>query len=368
MVRRILIGASALVIAAIVAVVVWGGDGEKAKADSTITSVVASTTTTTTTTKPTTTTTRASSTTSSTTSTTAAPECVGTWKVVQADNGQHRWFSEGIESIRLAADEEQARLAIGEWLGRVRQDPQLLAGAAGYILDKEVDPASLLEGNCASASAGALVAEMELTLASSSMKPQVAAPANGVNSGVASDGSVVVAQTAGIKGDRTSVEVTLPDGSKIWVMARCGNPVVKSPPPHIPSGPTDNPPPGEKPTCPDGQPVPETGLCPKGPTKDHQLNPGFPPTERQPGEPSEGNGPDAPRTPGTEPERPTITTSPSSSSSPPVTSATTAPPATTSPVVPTTAADSGDGRTPSVTVPPAPDPTAPSECDPTVCS
>ncbi len=75
------------------------------------------------------------------------------------------------------------------------------------------------------------------------------APANGTNSGVGSDGTYGIDASQGISGDRTAIEITLPDGSKTWIMFRCGNPVFQGKPslPHVT---TDNPkPPPSAPKC-----------------------------------------------------------------------------------------------------------------------
>ena len=79
------------------------------------------------------------------------------------------------------------------------------------------------------------------------------APANGHNSGV-SDGVFGVESTPGVGGDRTAVVITMPDGTKVYIMVRCGNIVYEGKPP-LPEVPTDNP------KCPPGETKNPNGVC-----------------------------------------------------------------------------------------------------------
>lgn len=185
-----------------------------------------------------------------------ARNCPDTWLIVQSDNEHNRWFADGVQEIRDADTPKEAKEAAHTWLSLVRRDPELLAGASAYFVDRQVDSSILVDGKCASTVAEQLVAEIELAIAEAKVTPD-SAPVNGVNSGV-SDGNVVAAEHSGITGDRDAILIELPDGKKIWIMARCGNPVVVGPPP-VPPGPTDQPPTG-KPVCPEGL-VPEGGMC-----------------------------------------------------------------------------------------------------------
>lgn len=187
--------------------------------------------------------------TSNTPSTTLAT-CPGSWAVVKSDNTNNRWFADGIASIRNAKTEAEARKAAEEWLGKVKTDPVLLSGASTYMLKQQVDPAKLVNGSCMSSDAVTLTRSLELALADASIKVE-AAPANGTNSGVAA-GSVVIAPASGISGDRSAIKVTLKDGTVVYIMARCGNPVTTSPP-KLPPGPTD-----------EQKPVPTTTICASG--------------------------------------------------------------------------------------------------------
>ena len=177
--------------------------------------------------------------------TTAGPTttitCTNTWEVVATDHGNHRWFANGVPEIGSAKTPEEARTAIGVWLDKVQQDPELLAGAASYFLDRDVDPATLHDGPCASAAAVKLVREIAIAIAVGQVQPSQA-PTDGINSGVDANGIVVAARQAGITGNLKAVQVTLQNGQKVWVLERCGNAVVKKRP-RIPKGPTDQTPP-----------------------------------------------------------------------------------------------------------------------------
>ena len=174
-------------------------------------------------------------------------ECPNTWLIAQADNENNRWFSTGIREIQDAKTTGEAEEAIDTWLRLVRRDPQLLSGTAKYFLDRDVDPSTLQDGKCASEEAETLTTELAAAIAESDVTPDEA-PEDGYNSGADADGNVVAASDPGITGNRHAVKVVMKDGTVVWVMARCGNPVVKGKPP-VPPGPTDEPPPDkEKPT------------------------------------------------------------------------------------------------------------------------
>lgn len=67
------------------------------------------------------------------------------------------------------------------------------------------------------------------------------APEDGTNSGY--DDGYVVAESAGIDGDRSATKFDSPDASvePFWLMDRCSNLVYKKPPKNVPRGDTDNP-------------------------------------------------------------------------------------------------------------------------------
>lgn len=222
-----------------------------------------------------------------------------TWEQDDSDTTGNRWFANGIPSIAEASDNEEARDAAAEWLESVKADPVLLRGAGVYLLDKDVDSDALFdEEDCATETAQDLVGQLEVALSLSQIAPSEA-PESGYNSGV-SGGEVVTASNSGISGDRRAVQISLPAGKKVWIMARCGNPVVVEKLP-VPEGPTDEPerqpPPKVQPPkkeqpppkrCPDGKPVPANGLCPKKPEQSVNNNPAVPEQVRK-DEPSDDN-------------------------------------------------------------------------------
>lgn len=164
----------------------------------------------------------------------------------------------------------------------------------------------LVDGSCLSTEGMLLHAELKGALNAKGVKFEEAdAPANGYNSGI-TDGVYGVAAEPGIRGDRKAIKVTLPDGSVVYIMVRCGNPVYDIPP-DLPEVPTDDPPPPPP-------PPPPADVCPWNPAlpKGHPdcLKPKSedPDDYRRPGD--DGKGPDvgdgkkpkAPN-PGTPPEK-----------------------------------------------------------------
>lgn len=192
-----------------------------------------------------------------TTTSTTAPavkdvKCT-TWHLKELDHTGNRVASQGLPAIADATTPEEARAAADKWLDMIRTDPQVLTGNAQVVLHKEVDATALFgKDGCATPAAEVLESEMVATLALSHIQPQEA-PATGYNSGVnPATGQMVAAANPGVTGDRRAILIEMPDGTKIWVMARCINPVLEGPPP-LPPGDTDNPP-SENP--PPGNPPP----------------------------------------------------------------------------------------------------------------
>lgn len=175
----------------------------------------------------------------------ATATCPTTWPMVPADHRNFRWFADGIAEIRAAKTSADARKAIGVWLDKVKADPSLLSGAAQSFMSKTVNPTTLVDKGCATQPAVNLTIELATDLGRSSVSVSQA-PTNGYNSGV-DNGRVVSATQPGISGDRKAVLVTTKDGKKVWVMARCGNPVTTGKP-NLPTGNTDQPKPTSTPT------------------------------------------------------------------------------------------------------------------------
>jgi len=163
-----------------------------------------------------------------------------TWATAPSDYTNNRWFANGIAAIRDAKTNEEATEAAHVWLAEVRKDPNLLAGAAKYFLQRDVDKATLSTDGCATDKAVQLVTEIELTIGNAKSIVPDSAPATGYNSGV-ENGIVVGSSAAGINGDLKAIKITLSDGRVIWILARCGN-IVTITPPVVPPGKTDQPP------------------------------------------------------------------------------------------------------------------------------
>jgi hypothetical protein len=195
-----------------------------------------------------------------------------TWPTAPSDYTNNRWFAAGIAEIKNAATPAEATDAAHAWLAEVRKDPNLLAGAAKYFIQRDVDKATLSTDACATDAAVQLVAELELAIGQAKAIVPDAAPANGTNTGV-DNGNVVGSPVAGITGDRKAIKVTLSNGREIWVMARCGNIVTVGPSP-VPPGRTDQQPPTvtpprTTPVCPPGTVgVPPNCLQAKDPSQD----------------------------------------------------------------------------------------------------
>lgn len=93
------------------------------------------------------------------------------------------------------------------------------------------------------------------------------APENGINSGY-SNGSFVLAESAGITGDRSATRFTCPNGY-VWWMDRCANLVYVGKVPKAPTGPTDEP---DKPGKGDNPPEPSGPTYDKNPSKAPKKN------------------------------------------------------------------------------------------------
>ena len=197
-------------------------------------------------------------------------ECSATWPIEESNNKNNRWFYDGIASIKAATTDKEAVAAAYDWQMKVRTDPDLLAGAVKTFLLKDVDRNTLVDTKgCATEEAAALDLELGMTLASSHITADDV-PATAHNSGVGTDGTVTGDASGGIGGDLTAIQVKLPDGRTIWIMARCGNLATEGAPP-LPTGPTDNPPrcqwnpqlPPDSPNCVEPK-VPSQGSGPRG--------------------------------------------------------------------------------------------------------
>jgi len=162
-----------------------------------------------------------------------------TWKMTDGDYGNNRWFTDGVVEIKNAESDAEAASAANVWLEKVKTDPNLLVGAAKYLLNEDIDKATLTDSDgWATDEAVQLVARMQMLLGQSKITTSNA-PATGYNSGVENN-SVVASSNAGVTGDTKAVQVVTTSGETVWIMARCGN-IVTPGKPSVPPGKTDNP-------------------------------------------------------------------------------------------------------------------------------
>ena len=81
------------------------------------------------------------------------------------------------------------------------------------------------------------------------------APENGWNSGV-HETTYGTSPEQGVRGDRTAIKITFPDGTVAYILIRCGNPVFPGKP-SLPDVPTDNPPVPEGPDAKNNNDLPQ---------------------------------------------------------------------------------------------------------------
>lgn len=165
--------------------------------------------------------------------------CYPTWpieaSIVTGEN--HRWFEEGIIEIKQAKTADDARAAFKVWFRKVEKNAHLLSATYALFTHKSVGPSSLVDADgCGTELASQVSLEIRALGAAALITPGEA-PKDGFNSGV-DNGTVVGSPFPGIEGDRTAIMIVLPDGTVIWIMARCGNAVTPGHP-YLPPGKTD---------------------------------------------------------------------------------------------------------------------------------
>lgn len=143
--------------------------------------------------------------------------------------------------------EAQVNLLLEE-SAKSAQTLAIWAHAFGLYEDPN-DWESLVDGDCLSREGERLHAKFDGALTASGSKVEEGqAPADGYNSGVNEDGTYGIDDTQNVGGDRRAIKVTLKDGTVVWIMVRCGNPVYPgNAKPNLPTVPTDNPPPTNPP-------------------------------------------------------------------------------------------------------------------------
>jgi len=163
-------------------------------------------------------------------------------------------FAAEVAAVEASGVEDPLQAAT---LASAGHNAQLLAVYANQV-DLYEDPklvAPLVEGNCLSQDGQSLYNQLNGAYHMKGVTFEMGqAPETGINSGVDANGTYGVDAASGVRGDRTAIEITLPNGSKTWIMLRCGNPVFQGHP-GLPTVPTDNPPPPAPPTTTTPPPV-----------------------------------------------------------------------------------------------------------------
>lgn len=168
-------------------------------------------------------------------------------------NRSNRFDSDGFEGT----PREKRR----QLVAALGHDYRYLDFVAEQLFKRSVAGSTLVTDGrkCLNEKGRTLHAKVEGALMASGIKTGLA-PRDGFNTGMDRD-RAVVAKRRGVYGDRKATIYTLADGTKLIVLDRCGNMVLKSKPKGTPEGPTDNPPPPkeDKPPKEDEQPSGEGG-------------------------------------------------------------------------------------------------------------
>jgi hypothetical protein len=110
-----------------------------------------------------------------------------------------------------------------------------------------VEDGKIINGACLNEAGKMLHAAYKGSITANGTTVEVGqAPANGTNSGINGD-TTVVNESSGLRGDLTAVIFTFADGSKLIKLIRCGNVIWIIAPAVLPPGRTDNPPPPNNP-------------------------------------------------------------------------------------------------------------------------
>jgi len=303
------------------------------------------------------------------------------WTVVLNPNAGYRVLSAGVPSDKRAT----AATTLSYLLDNAKLDPRaLLAMTDAYDQRNNIPqlPANYwhtwVTGNCYNAAGQAqwYLTSTNYQLASLQIAP---APAVGCNYSVTPGGNPTC-KVETIGGNRSGISITFQNSATLYVMYRCGNPVIPgsapaaapppsttlpAPTPVLPAKPVTpvkpvkpvTPTPTTTPTtapCPTGQhPSPLNGTCiaPKDPSQDPLNNPNVPPIVKGPGTTPAGQAPTTPATPPV--DSPTgcngaCTPSTTATTSPPASTVTTvtSPPSSSGATQPVGTANSGDPGAP----------------------
>lgn len=171
-------------------------------------------------------------------------------------------------------------------IAALASDYRYLAFFGETLFKRNIDEDLLVtaDGECLNEKGRTLHAQVSGALMASGVRDGMA-PQDGYNTGIKDD-VPVVDKRRGVFGDRKATIYTLADGTKLIVLDRCGNIVLKSKPRDRPEGPTDNPPPPNQPE----NPPPDVGGCVEIPNNGIVDCGGAKRSEEEPAQ--EGNVPD----------------------------------------------------------------------------
>jgi uncharacterized membrane protein YozB (DUF420 family) len=210
---------------------------------------------------------------SSTTSTPSSTPTTCLWKMLAPPNNGNL-IEDGVPAIESAVTSAQAKEAAEQWLTKLQVYPGVLAFVANPVLHEQVNPSTLVANGCATQTASNLVEQMQSAIASAQVTPATL-PASGTNSTTQGNQVIIYNYTNG--GGQKAVKIVLPDGTTIYVEAKCGNIVT----PPCPSG-----------TSP-SKLIPSICVAPKNPAQNILVNPSVPAQVKGQGSTSPGASPSA---------------------------------------------------------------------------
>ncbi|HUC96125.1 MAG TPA: hypothetical protein VMR16_00470 [Candidatus Saccharimonadales bacterium] len=160
-------------------------------------------------------------------------QCNNSWMMesIPANPKDNKWFEDGVAEIWKAnqtKNPDDAKAAFNAWMERVKLNHNQLVATGKALLPENMsnfDETTISpDGSCANDATIQLVHEIGIAVIGQGNIVAANAPTNGFNTGI-ENGMVVGSATPGISGDLRAIQITFRDGRKVWVMARCGNPV-----------------------------------------------------------------------------------------------------------------------------------------------
>ncbi len=156
------------------------------------------------------------------------------WKMLPPpDNGN--LIESGVPAIESAVNDAQSKEAAQQWLTKLQVYPGVLAYVANPVLHEQVNPSTLVTNGCATQAASTLVEQMQSAIAEAQVTPATL-PASGTNT--TTQGNQVVPYGYSNGSGQKAIKIVLPDGTTIYIEAKCGNVVTPGPPPCVTPTPT----------------------------------------------------------------------------------------------------------------------------------